>query len=300
MPDDDNAARLSLPESELPPEPVSLPGEATVTPIASRLGAAAGMGGGRLGGGGYAGGGSGVGVSRFRPERSVIPDRSLGGDRSLADRPAAPPSAPPVPAPPARPGGAERRTAARCPSVPTGRDGPAAPTGHVPPAHYGHAAFRDRPPPEPSAPATGPDGLPRRGARAAADRAPPARRDGPGQRAAVRLRRPTVRRRRTGPGSPSRYVATQNPRRAYLGAQPELARRAAGHAPASASPPDARQRRSGARPAPTRPERPVVSEDATARRASTPGTSPNCRRRPAASSLSPRAAAVGGARARPR
>ena len=46
MPDDDNAARLSLPESELPPEPVSVPGEATVTPIASRLGAAAGMGGG--------------------------------------------------------------------------------------------------------------------------------------------------------------------------------------------------------------------------------------------------------------
>ena len=46
MPDDDNAARLSLPESELPPEPVPMPGEATVTPIASRLGAAAGMGGG--------------------------------------------------------------------------------------------------------------------------------------------------------------------------------------------------------------------------------------------------------------
>ena len=46
MPDDDNAARLSLPESELPPEPVALPGEATVTPLAPRLGAAAGMGGG--------------------------------------------------------------------------------------------------------------------------------------------------------------------------------------------------------------------------------------------------------------
>ena len=84
MPDDDNAARLSLPESELPPEPVALPGEATVTPLAPRLGAAAGMGGG---GGGFAGGGSGVGVRSFRPERSVIPDRSLGGDRSLADRP---------------------------------------------------------------------------------------------------------------------------------------------------------------------------------------------------------------------
>ncbi|HVT70630.1 MAG TPA: septation protein SepH, partial [Trebonia sp.] len=84
MPDDDNAARLSLPEAELPPpaEPESVPGEATVTPIASRLGAAAGMGGG-----GFPGG---PGVSRFRPDRSVIPDRSLGADRSLADRPAAP------------------------------------------------------------------------------------------------------------------------------------------------------------------------------------------------------------------
>src|ERR1700733_406549 len=84
MPDDDNAARLSLPESELPAEPVPMPGEATVTPIASRLGAAAGMGGGSVGG---------AGVSRFRPDRSVIPDRSLGADRSLVDRPT-PPSAP--------------------------------------------------------------------------------------------------------------------------------------------------------------------------------------------------------------
>src|SRR6201993_1066444 len=63
MPDDDNAARLSLPESELPAEPVPMPGEATVTPIASRLGAAAGMGGGSVGGPV-----GGPGVSRFRPE----------------------------------------------------------------------------------------------------------------------------------------------------------------------------------------------------------------------------------------
>jgi len=87
MPDDDNAARLSLPESELPAEPVPMPGEATVTPLAPRLGAAAGMGGGGLGiggPGGFAGGGSGVGVRSFRPERSVIPDRSLGADRTLA------------------------------------------------------------------------------------------------------------------------------------------------------------------------------------------------------------------------
>jgi Protein of unknown function (DUF3071) len=118
MPDDDNAARLSLPESELPPEPVSLPGEATVTPIASRLGAAAGMGGAPVSApGGYAGS---SGMSRFRPERSVIPDRSLGGDRSLADRPAAPPAPAPAPALPAAPlpapdrsGGAERPAASR-------------------------------------------------------------------------------------------------------------------------------------------------------------------------------------------
>ena len=96
MPDDDNAARLSLPESELPAEPEPVPGEATVTPIASRLGAAAGMGGGSVGG---------PGVSRFRPDRSVIPDRSLGVERSLADRPVPPPERTPMPE---RPGPAER------------------------------------------------------------------------------------------------------------------------------------------------------------------------------------------------
>src|SRR5579864_1593130 len=112
MPDDDNAARLSLPESELPPEPVSLPGEATVTPIASRLGAAAGMGGGA-----YA---AGPAVSRFRPDRSVLPDRSLGADRSLADRPATPP-APSAPAGPATPAasGQERHAAAERPPAPS-------------------------------------------------------------------------------------------------------------------------------------------------------------------------------------
>ena len=50
MPADDNAARLSLPESELPPPASSVPGEATVTPLAPRLGAASVAGGqvGRL------------------------------------------------------------------------------------------------------------------------------------------------------------------------------------------------------------------------------------------------------------
>ncbi len=111
MPDDDNAARLSLPESELPPEPLPVPGEATVTPIASRLGAAAGMGGGA-----YA---AGPAVSRFRPDRSVLPDRSLGADRSLADRPAAPAasSAPAGPATPAA-SGQERQAAAERPPAP--------------------------------------------------------------------------------------------------------------------------------------------------------------------------------------
>jgi hypothetical protein len=85
MPDDDLAGRLSLPESELPPLPVSVPGEATVTPLAPRLGAAAGMGSGvgtaPVGGG--LGGGQGA---RLRSERPVT-----------ADRPAAAPQ-PPVPA----------------------------------------------------------------------------------------------------------------------------------------------------------------------------------------------------------
>jgi hypothetical protein len=115
MPDDDNAARLSLPESELPPEPVSVPGEATVTPIASRLGAAAGMGGGA-----YT---AGPAVSRFRPDRSVLPDRSLGVDRSLADRPAAPAasSASSSPAGPATPAASahEHHAAAERPQAPS-------------------------------------------------------------------------------------------------------------------------------------------------------------------------------------
>jgi len=131
MPDDDNAARLSLPESELPPEPVAVPGEATVTPLAPRLGAAAGMGGGGMSGG-FAGGGSGVGVRSFRPERSVIPDRSLGGERTLVDRPLSPPQAP-VHAP-----------------TPAAASAPIAPPALPRPTHHDHTAFRD-PLPEPPA-----------------------------------------------------------------------------------------------------------------------------------------------------
>src|ERR1700721_1178507 len=146
MPDDDNAPRLSLPESELPPEPVSLPGEATVTPLAPRLGAAAGMGGG-----GFAGGGSGVGVRSFRPERSVIPDRSLGGDRSLADRPLsspaahAPASSSPSPASPAAAGSGSGSGVDR-PGMPerTGLAHSPAATPVLPrPTYHDHTDFRD-------------------------------------------------------------------------------------------------------------------------------------------------------------
>ena len=135
MPDDDNAARLSLPESELPPEPVSVPGEATVTPIASRLGAAAGMGGGGMGGGAYA---SGPAVSRFRPDRSVLPDRSLGADRSLADRPAPPAasSAPPATAPAAPAAPAQERHAAA--------DRPPAPAAPPRQAQHERPGYQDR------------------------------------------------------------------------------------------------------------------------------------------------------------
>jgi len=152
MPDDDNAARLSLPESELPPEPVALPGEATVTPLAPRLGAAAGMGGG-----GFAGGGSGVGVRSFRPERSVIPDRSLGGDRSLADRPM---SSPTAHAPAASSSAAP--SAGSAPGLGSGSERPGMPerTGlaHSPaatpvlprPSYHDHTDFRDAGPQGPA------------------------------------------------------------------------------------------------------------------------------------------------------
>jgi hypothetical protein len=142
MPDDDNAARLSLPESELPPEAVALPGEATVTPLAPRLGAAAGMGGG-----GFAGGGSGVGVRSFRPERSVIPDRSLGGDRSLADRPVSAPASSAAPSPASSAGSAGASgSAAERPGMPerTGLAHSPAATPVLPrPSYHDHTDFRD-------------------------------------------------------------------------------------------------------------------------------------------------------------
>src|ERR1700735_2117863 len=158
MPDDDNAARLSLPESELPPGPVARPGEPPLPPLAPRLGAAAGMGGG-----GFAGGGSGVGVRSFRPERSVIPDRSLGGDRSLADRPMPSPAAH-APASSSAAGSAAGAAAAGSGSGSvserpgmserTGLAHSAAATPVLPrPAYHDHTDFRDA-----GAPGAGADG----------------------------------------------------------------------------------------------------------------------------------------------
>ena len=88
LPEDDNAARLSLPDAELPPLSASMPGEATVTPLAPRLGAvsAGGMGTGSIGGG--AGGGS-AGGGRFRAERAAAPERPAAQDRQATpERPA--------------------------------------------------------------------------------------------------------------------------------------------------------------------------------------------------------------------
>jgi hypothetical protein len=98
LPEDDNAARLSLPDAELPPLSAPMPGEATVTPLAPRLGAvsAGGMGGaGPVGGsaplGGGPSGGSGPGGGRFRAERPSVAERPAASERSgVSERPAAP------------------------------------------------------------------------------------------------------------------------------------------------------------------------------------------------------------------
>jgi hypothetical protein len=74
MPDDDTAERLSLPESELPPLAASMPGEATVTPLAPRLGMASVGGMGTLNGGGTGGG-------RFRAERPAVAERPVAPER---------------------------------------------------------------------------------------------------------------------------------------------------------------------------------------------------------------------------
>jgi len=82
MPEDDTAGRLSLPDTELAPLSVPVPGEATVTPLAPRLGAAVNGG---MGGPGMSSGGSGGG--RFRAERPA-PERPAP-ERPGPERPAA-------------------------------------------------------------------------------------------------------------------------------------------------------------------------------------------------------------------
>jgi hypothetical protein len=111
LPEDDNAARLSLPEAELPPLSAPMPGEATVTPLAPRLGAvsAGGVGGGGpvAGsaplGGGPAGGSGPSGGGRFRAERPAASERSGVSERPTApERPAmshAPSASPTIPRP---------------------------------------------------------------------------------------------------------------------------------------------------------------------------------------------------------
>jgi hypothetical protein len=87
MPEDDTAGRLSLPDTELAPLSVPVPGEATVTPLAPRLGAAVAGG---MGGPGMSSGGSSSG--RFRAERPAperpAPERPVP-ERSAPERPAA-------------------------------------------------------------------------------------------------------------------------------------------------------------------------------------------------------------------
>jgi hypothetical protein len=111
LPEDDNAARLSLPDAELPPLSAPMPGEATVTPLAPRLGAvsAGGMGGaGPVGGsvpvgGGPAGGSGPGGGGRFRAERPAVSERPGVSERPAApERPAmshAPAASPTLPRP---------------------------------------------------------------------------------------------------------------------------------------------------------------------------------------------------------
>jgi hypothetical protein len=60
-PDDDSAIKLSLPDEEFTPPGLSAPGEATVTPLAPRLGAVS-----------AAGGGGGGAPARFRQDRTPL------------------------------------------------------------------------------------------------------------------------------------------------------------------------------------------------------------------------------------
>ena len=144
MPDDDNASRLSLPDAELPPLPVPMPGEATVTPLAPRLGAVSAAGGGTGGGGGGQLGG------RFRPERPAAGERPAASERQAAPERPAMSHAPASPAPP--------RPAHRDPVPPVPERPPAAGQVPVDPPDYFDDSERTWPTPQrPPASAPQPD-----------------------------------------------------------------------------------------------------------------------------------------------
>ena len=97
MPDDDNAARLSLPESELPPQPAPMPGEATVTPLRPAAGRGVGWRHGRR-----------------RPCRGFRPARRRPGGRFRSQRRRPVPRRAPRPRAPLSPSGLRRPSARRC------------------------------------------------------------------------------------------------------------------------------------------------------------------------------------------
>ncbi len=185
MPDDDNAARLSLPDSELPPLPASLPGEATVTPLAPRLGAAAGMGSGSLGGGLNAGPAGG----RFRAE-SHAPSPVLS-------RPA---YRDPVPEPPAAAPQAQAAARSSSPDSERSRPAPQRPLRYEEPDDLDAV-----PEPEPvavAAPADRPEPAAAQAAQAAADAAEPVDVDlaGPAEPAAAEQAAPSRQGKKTARG----------------------------------------------------------------------------------------------------
>jgi hypothetical protein len=85
LPEDDNAARLSLSDADLPPLSVPVPGEATVTPLAPRLGAVSAGGGGRLAPDRPAS--APAALSRPGSHRDPQPERSPAASATTSDHP---------------------------------------------------------------------------------------------------------------------------------------------------------------------------------------------------------------------
>jgi hypothetical protein len=146
LPDDDNAARMSLPGSE-PPQPATPPpGEATVTQLAPRLSTASGfgpvgIGNGTMGNGGL-GNGPGNGGRAWHerpgsgrpaaPEPKAAEPRAPEPDQTEAPAaPTAPPPSPPGPPSPARVAAQVARAArpAEDSRVPQARQETSAPSG---------------------------------------------------------------------------------------------------------------------------------------------------------------------------